>query len=171
MPQKVKAWDRGVKAAQRSLKPSGLGSSPSGSITFQVIPRWPMRQGSALLMRSIVVRIHFAEPASSRDENATDGASQFRRRGPRLRSSGPAAQDGCRGSKPDDRPRSFKPQLTGISGPRCLRNSGFCVRIAGWGPHCRREGWRPQRFHKPRLLNSIPRPATNRLNWTERRSI
>jgi hypothetical protein len=70
---------RGVMAAQRSLKPSGLGSSPSGSTN---IPRWPTRQGSALLMRSIVVRIHFAEPVSSRDENATDGTFRFRRRGP-----------------------------------------------------------------------------------------
>lgn len=73
---------RGVTAAQRSLKPSGLGSSPSGSTSFQIIPRWPTRQGSALLMRSIVVRIHFAEPVSSRDENATDGAFRFRRRRP-----------------------------------------------------------------------------------------
>ena len=37
--------------------------------------------------------------------------------------------------------------------------------------HCRREGWRPQRSHKPHSLGSIPRPATNPLNWSRRGSI
>ena len=91
------------------------------------------------------------------------------------------------GSKPGDRPIVSPPTDGNLGIPRCLRNSGFCVRIAGWGPnsrgsrksaalpckhrkpgalpgfstkHCRREGWRPRRFHKPHSLGSIPRPAT-----------
>jgi hypothetical protein len=82
------------------------------------IPRWPMRQGSALLMRLIVVRVHFVEPISderraapsssraptgggcaaaggatnsSRDEIAADGASRSCRRWPRLQGSGPTS--------------------------------------------------------------------------------
>ena len=135
-------------------------------------------------MRLIVVRIHFAEPVSSRDENATDGAFRFRRRRPVCEAAvrrrrrwlqgfdiqGVAQLEECRrrkpeaagscpatltnndgdcgvvvciarceragpGSKPGDRPIVSPPTDGNLGIPRCLRNSGFCVRIAGWGPN------------------------------------
>jgi hypothetical protein len=39
------------------------------------------------------------------------------------------------GSKPGDRPIASPPTDGNLGIPRCLRNSGFCVRIAGWGPN------------------------------------
>lgn len=92
------------------------------------------------------------------------------------------------GSKPGDRPKVLNPQLTGILGYLAVSEtaaSAFESQVGdqNWGiaqersialqaaragsvtrvlhQHCRREGWRPQRFHKPRSLGSIPRPATD----------
>ncbi len=101
LPPPLPALTRGVMAAQRSLKPSGLGSSPSGSTSFQIIPRWPIRQGSAPLMRSIVVRVHFAEPVfppgmktpRTAHSGFAGGATSAKQR------SGVAC-DGCRASMP-----------------------------------------------------------------------
>ena len=91
------------------------------------------------------------------------------------------------GSKPGDRP-IVSPQLTGISGYLAVSETAASAfesqvgdqisrgsrksaalpckhRKPGALPgfstkHCRREGWRPRRFHKPHSLGSIPRPAT-----------
>jgi len=69
-------------------------------------------------------------------------------------------------------------ESTAVVGPAGDELKGLEARFAeqlrisaSYWSQLKREGWGPQGFHKPRSLGSIPRPATNRLNWSRRQSI